>query len=103
MNRKTYLEKALKEYFEVENLTKQLLEKAASMKADSVNKDSQSHGRKVIQYYSNINGGLMLFEKIWRKNFLKKMRPQYLPALWSVNHNHSRLLELSQKNYCKKS
>ena len=50
-----------------------------------------SHGLKVVNHYVKCGKGLMELEKYWRKHFLKTMKPQYLPPLWSVQHQHQRL------------
>ena len=27
-------------------------------------------------------------EKMWRQHFVDEMKPQFLPYMWSVDHNH---------------
>lgn len=50
-----------------------------------------THGEKVVTYFTNSEGGLVDLERTWRQHFLDKMKPKYLPPLWSVNHNQDRL------------
>jgi len=57
-----------------------------------MNANYEPHGLRVVTYFSNPkNGGLVYLEQRWREHFLATMRPRYLPALWSVHHNHQRL------------
>jgi hypothetical protein len=39
--------------------------------------------------------GLVVFERAWWQHFLHAMAPQYLPALWSVDHSHSELSNIA--------
>ncbi|KAF7995039.1 hypothetical protein HCN44_004511 [Aphidius gifuensis] len=52
---------------------------------------SSTHGQKVVEYFKHTDGGLVSLEKQWREHFLNTMEPQYLPPLWSVDHNQRRL------------
>ena len=36
----------------------------------------------------NHDDDLATFEKMWRQHFIDTMKPQFLPYLWSVDHNH---------------
>lgn len=52
------------------------------------------HGLKVVQSFAE--GGLyslMGLEKRWRQHFLDVMQPKHLPAQWSVDHNHDKLIK----------
>ncbi|KAK0161502.1 hypothetical protein PV327_009965 [Microctonus hyperodae] len=49
------------------------------------------HGLKVVQYFTDFEGGLVTLEQMWREHFLTTMQPQYLPKLWSIRHNQERL------------
>ena len=42
-------------------------------------------------YYMKQPGGLLEFEKMWRRQFIETMQPQYLPYLWSVDHKPERM------------
>lgn len=66
-----------------------LLKKASEMETKTPNKDFKPHGAKVIEWMNlKYDAELIEFEKMWRQNFLDKMRPKYLPNMWSVDHNH---------------
>lgn len=57
-----------------------------------MNANYEPHGLRVVMHFSNPkNGGLIYLEQRWREHFLATMCPRYLPALWSVHHNHQRL------------
>ncbi|XP_034935215.1 exonuclease 3'-5' domain-containing protein 2-like [Chelonus insularis] len=56
------------------------------------------HGLKVVQYFTNSEGGLVTLERMWREHFLTTMQPQYLPKLWSVRHNQERLMIRQTQN-----
>lgn len=48
-----------------------------------------SHGEAVYRHFCRL--GLIHLEMRWRQHFLDTMRPQYLPALWSVHHHHAKV------------
>lgn len=50
------------------------------------------HGRKVVEYYMAKEGGLLEFEKMWRRHFVEFMQPKHLPSLWSVEHKPERII-----------
>ena len=51
------------------------------------------HGLKVVKATAEQGlKGLMELERRWRQHFLSTMTPRYLPSLWSVGHNHNKLL-----------
>ncbi|XP_059809844.1 exonuclease 3'-5' domain-containing protein 2 isoform X1 [Hypanus sabinus] len=91
--RKEELQDILKAFFNVEVLSEELLEEGAALETRIFNESHIPHGLKVTQ--SCAVGGLralMSLEKRWRQHFLDYMQPQHLPPLWSVDHNHSKLL-----------
>ncbi|XP_062908653.1 exonuclease 3'-5' domain-containing protein 2 isoform X3 [Mobula hypostoma] len=91
--RREELQDILKAFFNVEVLSEELLEEGAALETRILNESHIPHGLKVTQ--SCATGGLralMSLEKRWRQHFLDYMRPQHLPPLWSVDHNHSKLL-----------
>lgn len=59
-----------------------------------MNENYNAHGAKVVEIYQNTKQGLIHLERIWREHFLKTMKPQYLPELWSVEHNVDRYFSL---------
>lgn len=51
------------------------------------------HGLKLVQAHAEQGlRGLMVLERRWRQHFLTTMQPRHLPPLWSIDHNHSKLL-----------
>ena len=61
----------------------------------SLNSTYVPHGRKVTFHYSQCEGGLVGFEKMWREHFIATMQPQFLPKLWSVTHCHDQLEDMA--------
>jgi hypothetical protein len=55
-----------------------------------LNESYAPHGQKVVEYFVE-NEGIIPLEKLWRENFLEKMKPKFLPPLWSVDHQKQRL------------
>ena len=49
------------------------------------------HGEIVVDCFKTNGEGLIALEKMWRLHFLDFMKPQFMPDLWSVDHNESRL------------
>lgn len=90
-NRINELEELIKNFYQIEEITPEILEEGVNINTKFTNQNYISHGQKVVQYMSKI-GGLIAFETRWRKHFLDTMKPQYLPSMWSVDHNHQRLL-----------
>ncbi|XP_067895702.1 exonuclease 3'-5' domain-containing protein 2 isoform X2 [Heterodontus francisci] len=91
--RREELQGILKAFYGVETLTREMLEEGAGLETRIFNENYVPHGLKVTQ--SCAVGGLralMSLEKRWRQHFLDYMRPRHLPPLWSVVHNHSKLV-----------
>ncbi len=86
-SRITALEKIIKEYYEVEVVSLEILEMARNLEINVPNADYVPHGLKVVRYFEKQPGGLLALERLWREHFLHKMQPRHLPALWSVEHN----------------
>lgn len=66
-----------------------------------MNENYEPHGLKVVNYFINKNGGILELEKMWRQHFLDTMKPQFLPALWSITHNHERLAKRAAEHRVK--
>ncbi|XP_020375184.1 exonuclease 3'-5' domain-containing protein 2 isoform X1 [Rhincodon typus] len=91
--RRKELQDVLKAFYGVQTLTREILEEGASLETRVFNESYVPHGLKVTQ--SCAVGGLralMSLEKRWRQHFLDYMRPRHLPPLWSVDHNHNKLI-----------
>ena len=54
------------------------------------------HGKKVVMHFMREKGGLLEFEKMWRRQFIETMEPKYLPNLWSVDHKPERMEHISE-------
>ncbi|KAK1160454.1 hypothetical protein AOXY_G20658 [Acipenser oxyrinchus oxyrinchus] len=83
----------LRTFYSLDEVTPALLQEAAGLETRIFNDSYIPHGLKVVQAYAK--GGLrslMELEKRWRQHFLTSMQPRHIPPLWSVEHNHSKLL-----------
>ncbi|KAG1973300.1 exonuclease 3'-5' domain-containing protein 2 isoform X1 [Pimephales promelas] len=76
-----------------QEVTQEMLQKAAALETRICNESYVPHGLKVVQAYAERGlRGLMELERCWRQHFLTSMKPRHLPPLWSVNHNHDKYL-----------
>uniref|UniRef100_A0A8C2CFN4 Exonuclease 3'-5' domain-containing protein 2 n=1 Tax=Cyprinus carpio TaxID=7962 RepID=A0A8C2CFN4_CYPCA len=76
-----------------QEVTKDMLQRAAALETRIFNESYVPHGLKVVQVYAERGlRGLMDLERCWRQHFLTSMQPRHLPPLWSVNHNHDKYL-----------
>ena len=89
-NRLQELEEALLEHYQVEELTDEIVDRAAKASFLVENGDYVPHSRAVVQHFLE-RGGLLQLEVTWRKHFLQSMKPAFLPDLWSVDHQADRL------------
>ncbi|KAG4077221.1 hypothetical protein HA402_005276 [Bradysia odoriphaga] len=90
--RKQFFEQELlKYYLPGTEVTEQLLLDAMETQTGEINADYILHGAKVVEFYKNRDGGLIMLENVWREHFVKTMQPKYLPNLWSLNHTTERL------------
>ncbi|KAH8294988.1 hypothetical protein KR018_004907 [Drosophila ironensis] len=86
------MQQTLLDFFtEYPTVTEDLLRQAADVDYRVENANYCQHGERVVQRYRDQFGGLVELERIWREHFLHTMQPQFLPKLWSVNHNADRL------------
>ncbi|XP_046503649.1 exonuclease 3'-5' domain-containing protein 2-like isoform X1 [Equus quagga] len=92
-HRKQELLQALREFYNTDTVTDEMLQEAANLETRISNEGYVPHGLKVVQCHSQ--GGLrslMQLESRWRQHFLDSMQPKHLPQQWSVDHNHQKLL-----------
>ncbi|EPY79712.1 exonuclease 3-5 domain-containing protein 2 isoform 1 [Camelus ferus] len=92
-HRKEELLRALREFYDTDTVTDEMLQEAASLETRISNESYIPHGLKVVQRHTR--GGLrslMQLESRWRQHFLDSMQPKHLPQQWSVDHNHQKLL-----------
>ncbi len=98
------LEATIKEFYDVEEITKELLEEASQVQAKKANKDcTGSHGEKVVMAIMEQEGhrGIVKFERRWREHFVDNMKPQYLPEGWAVDNipeSVARRMKLKEEN-----
>ncbi|XP_054651704.1 exonuclease 3'-5' domain-containing protein 2 [Dunckerocampus dactyliophorus] len=94
--RREELQTTIKSFFGVSSecqLTGEELQQAAGLETRIFNEAYVPHGLKVVQAHTGRGlRGLMELERRWRQHFLNTMRPKHLPPLWSVHHNHGKLL-----------
>ncbi|XP_054017564.1 exonuclease 3'-5' domain-containing protein 2 isoform X2 [Dryobates pubescens] len=91
--RRTELLQCIKEFFNTEAVTPEMLQEAAGLETRIFNESYMPHGLKVVQCFAK--GGLrslMQLERRWRQHFLDSMQPKHLPEQWSVDHNHMKLI-----------
>lgn len=84
------LSKFLMDYYQTDILTDEVIAKGLKLESTVYNSDYLPHGRKVVDHYMN-TCGIIPLEKKWREHFLLKMKPKFLPPLWSVDHQQERL------------
>ncbi|NXT25878.1 EXD2 protein, partial [Syrrhaptes paradoxus] len=91
--RKGELLQSIKDFFNTEAVTTEMLQEAAGLETRICNESYMPHGLKVVQCFAK--GGLrslMQLERRWRQHFLDSMQPKHLPEQWSVDHNHMKLI-----------
>ena len=85
--RRNELESIVLKYFNVETVDEQLLQAALQMNIKVENKKFKGlHGERVVNQVIEKNL-LVDFVRMWRQHFLDTMHPQYLPPMWSRDHN----------------
>uniref|UniRef100_H2YDP5 Exonuclease 3'-5' domain-containing protein 2 n=1 Tax=Ciona savignyi TaxID=51511 RepID=H2YDP5_CIOSA len=91
--RRQELEKVVLDFFNEEVITEELIKEASALETRYRNEAYVAHGLKVVNSIQKEKQlkGLFEFERRWREHFLDLMKPQYLPHLWSVEHNHERV------------
>ncbi|XP_037037106.1 exonuclease 3'-5' domain-containing protein 2 isoform X2 [Bradysia coprophila] len=71
--RKQFLkQELLKHYPPGTEITEQLLVDAMETETGEVNAGYSAHGAKVVEFYKNSDGGLIMLENIWREHFVKR-------------------------------
>ncbi|GFO20170.1 exonuclease 3'-5' domain-containing protein 2 [Plakobranchus ocellatus] len=83
-NRVAQLEEVLHKHFGTDNLTDDLIDQAAEIDARHTSSDYVPHAKRVVRHMIS-NGGLLAFQARWRQHFVDTMKPQHLPAFWSVD------------------
>lgn len=94
--REQELKQILKDYYNMEELTPELIKDASIMEVLKENVNFKSHGEVVIKQVTE-QKKLLEFEKMWRVHFLETLNPQFLPKLWSVEHRFDKMKEALEK------
>ncbi|KAK6174465.1 hypothetical protein SNE40_017736 [Patella caerulea] len=89
------LEETIMTHFGVDVLTDELVQEALDMDIRVYNSEYIPHAQKVVNY-KNEHGGLLAFERMWRKHFVDMMNPEFLPPLWSIDHTHQQIAKLNK-------
>ncbi|NWX47063.1 EXD2 protein, partial [Steatornis caripensis] len=92
--RRAELMQSIKEFFNTEAVTPEMLQEAAGLETRICNESYMPHGLKVVVQCFAKGGlrSLMQLERRWRQHFLDSMQPKHLPDQWSVDHNHRKLI-----------
>ncbi|RXG53223.1 Werner syndrome ATP-dependent helicase-like protein [Armadillidium vulgare] len=85
LKRLILLEDILKDYFETNKLTDDLINQAADMHKEILSKKYNLHSYKVCKHYEDI--GLIHLVSRWRQWFLDSMKPKYLPEYFPISHD----------------
>lgn len=91
-DRVALLEDVLKKHFDVDEVTDDVIRTASEIDTKIYNEEFVPHGFKVVEHFKSTSG-LVSFEMRWRQHFLDSMQPQFMPAMWSVDH-HKEVLAL---------
>lgn len=89
-SRQQELKKVVCDYYNITFFSDDVLHEVCNLEDIGLGNSVIPHGLKVYQYFCE-NDGLIKLEKIWRQHFLDSMKPQFLPSMWSIDHNHKRL------------
>jgi len=84
------LEKVLRDYYGVDQVTRDVMRKGADLETNILNDNYVPHGKKVVEHFMK-EKGIIALEVMWRQHFLDTMNPQCLPPKWSVDHQKERL------------
>nr|XP_040573882.1 exonuclease 3'-5' domain-containing protein 2-like [Lepeophtheirus salmonis] len=97
-DRVNILESTLLDYFDADEITDSLLQKACSLKPNFKHDVNYSHGKLVFDHFTSDEQGIESLEILWRMHFLSTMEPKFLPELWSVNHHQNESIKCSNVN-----
>ncbi|KAL8583989.1 hypothetical protein ACOMHN_048596 [Nucella lapillus] len=79
------LEKTVMDYFGVSELTPELIEDSCNVDIRLERGGYVNHAHQVVKHMAE-HGGLIQFQARWRRHFVQTMKPQHLPAYWSVDY-----------------
>ncbi|KAG5683740.1 hypothetical protein PVAND_013005 [Polypedilum vanderplanki] len=98
-NRVAELKEVVQKAYPNDELTDDLLREIMQQRAPDAIHNS-SHSKIVVDYYKS-HEGIIALEKLFRQHFLDAMQPKFMPKLWDVNHNASRLEIRAMENRVK--
>ncbi|CAL4069565.1 unnamed protein product, partial [Meganyctiphanes norvegica] len=81
------LEQVLKEYYNCDIVTNDLMKNASKLEIKDDN--YEPHGLQIYKAYEKI--GITKLERRWREYFLSSMNPTFMPVFWSINHNEYKM------------
>lgn len=90
-HRKVVLTKQLAQSYPEEEINEEFLKYLVEQEAPLNSNKYPSHGEIVVEKFK-ANEGIVDLERMWRQHFLKAMEPKFLPPLWDINHNETRLV-----------
>jgi hypothetical protein len=94
IDKRENLKEQIRKYLGVKKITKKVLKKMSNRKELTNMTNYTSHGEMIM---SNITD-LQEFVEMWRKHFLEKMSPKFMPEKWSVNRPVQRI-DITKKEY----
>ena len=104
VERRNQLEKVLLDYFGGEEFDMSMVKRGSDLpvtvpRDDGEDDEFLQHGNKVVSTLAERDGinSLKDFEVAWRKHFLDKMKPKFMPEGWDLYHNHERIEEKTQR------
>ena len=96
-DRKKFLRQIISDHFQKDTLTNDDIKEATNVDPRIENEDYVSHAESVVTFFRE-NNGILKLEKMWRQHFLDVMKPKYLPANWSIDHQENRLTIRQEEN-----
>ncbi|OQR76946.1 exonuclease 3'-5' domain-containing protein 2-like [Tropilaelaps mercedesae] len=82
------LKETLRNFYHMDSYMDSLMYAAKAMETIRRNDDYVSHGRKVVESYSQSYIGLIKFVSVWQQHFRRRMSPKHLPPTWSTENYH---------------
>lgn len=97
-SRREELESILKKHLGKETITVEDIESLASTSVKSARSDFIPFEQAVVERIKK-EGKVVEFVRRWRENFVKTMKPKFLPKYWSIDHP----LNIEREEYILKS
>jgi hypothetical protein len=74
------LENVIKQYFGVDTLTAEIMDAGAQIQPNYLNPNWKDPYKEILNFYSYDD-----FSILWRKHFIKTMKPKFLSSSWDVD------------------